>query len=188
MTTPRIAIIVGSTRPGRKGSAVGAWVHGQASQRDDATFDLLELADFDLQLLDEAVQPSSANREYERGTTQRWSRTIDGYDGFVWVTAEYNHGVPAAFKNAFDLLYPEWNHKAATLVGYGFAGGVRAVEHWRQVLANSHVHVTRAQVELSTVHDWDSDEFSPSERRPREMGWALDQLIALTGATTILRG
>lgn len=185
---PRIAIIVGSTRPGRHGSAVGAWVAEQAAGRDDATFELVELAEQNLQLLDEETVPGAADRQYERETTRAWGAKVDGFDGFVWVTPEYNHGVPAAFKNAFDVLYPEWNHKAVTFVGYGAAGGVRAVEQWRQITANAHLHSTRAQLELSLFLDWSDAGFTPGERRPDELDTALDELVALTKAVAVLRG
>jgi NAD(P)H-dependent FMN reductase len=60
-----------------------------------------------------------------------WSAKIDSFDGYIFVTAEYNHGIPGALKNAIDYLYKEWNNKAAGFVGYGSAGGVRAVEQLR---------------------------------------------------------
>ncbi|MEI2712335.1 MAG: NADPH-dependent FMN reductase [Nocardioides sp.] len=185
----KIAIIVGSTRPGRAGSAVGAWVKEQADARGgQATYDLLELADFELDLLNEPTVPGAANREYENPKTREWSKVIDSYDGFVFVTPEYNHGVPAALKNAVDVLYPEWNHKAITFVGYGAASGVRSVEHWRQIVANAMMQATRAQLELSVFTDFGENGFAPSERREGELKTALDQLEALTGAVKQLRG
>lgn len=183
----KIAIIVGSTRPGRKGSQVGEWVHKQISARTDAEFELVELADFNLGLLAEPTVPGSANRNYENPETRVWSEAVDSYDGFVWVTPEYNHGVPAAFKNAFDLLYPEWVHKGVGLVSYGVDGGVRAVEHWRTILANAQMHVVRAQVSLSTFTDFDNGEFIPGQRRPGELKTVLDQLVATTAACACLR-
>ena len=130
----RIGIIIGSTRPGRLGESVAHWVSGRASQRTDAEFALVDLKDYGLGLLNEPIIPGAANRQYENPATRRWSQTIDALDGFVFVTPEYNHGVPAALKNAVDLLYPEWNHKA---VGFGVVRGRRrrarggAVAHHR---------------------------------------------------------
>lgn len=183
----KLAIIVGSTRPGRKGSQVGEWVHKQTAGRDDAQFELLELADFNLGLLAEPTVPGAANRNYENPETRVWSEKVDTFDGFVWVTPEYNHGVPAAFKNAFDLLYPEWVHKGVGFVGYGADGGVRAVEHWRTILANAQMHAVRAQVSLSTFTDFTDGEFTPAERREGELKTVLDQLIATTRACATLR-
>jgi len=187
----KIGIIVGSTRPGRKGSTVGRWVHDRALQRDDAPwkveFYLLELEDFDLPLLEEPTVPAAADREYETPQTRRWSETVDGYDGFVFVTPEYNHGVPAALKNAVDVLGPEWAHKAVAFVSYGADGGVRAVEQWRTILANVMMSDVRAQVSLLVFEDWQEGEFRPLDRREGELDTALDQLVEMTEAVRTLR-
>jgi NAD(P)H-dependent FMN reductase len=187
----KIAIIVGSTRPGRKGTTVGRWVHDHALQRDDVPwkvdFDLLELEDFDLPLLEEPTVPAAAERDYEVPETRRWSETIDAYDGFVFVTPEYNHGVPAALKNAVDVLGPEWAHKAVGFVSYGADGGVRAVEQWRTVVANLMMTDVRAQVSLQVFEDWQQGEFRPLDRREDELHTMLDQLVDMTEAVRPLR-
>ena len=187
----RIAIIVGSTRPGRKGSIVGRWVRDEAVRREDVPgkvdVDLLELEDFSLPLLEEPTVPAAADREYTVPETRAWSETIDRYDGFVFVTPEYNHGVPAAMKNAVDLLGPEWANKAVAFVSYGSDGGVRAVEHWRTVLANLQASDVRAQVSLLVFEDWKDGEFRPLDRRADELGTMLDQLVDLTEALRALR-
>lgn len=185
----KIAIIVGSTRPGRTGSAIGQWVKEQADGHESgASFDLLELADFDLQLLNEPTVPGAANRQYENPQTREWGKAIDQYDGFVFVTPEYNHGVPAAFKNALDVLYPEWNNKAVAFVAYGADGGVRAVEQWRQIVANVMMADVRAQVSLNMFTDFKDGAFEPVERRAGEITTVLDQLTAMAGAVRTLRG
>lgn len=182
----KFAIIVGSTRPGRQGSTVGAWVKQQADQRE-ATYDLLEIADFDLSLLAEETVPGAANRQYADPHTRAWSEAIDSYDGFVFVTPEYNHSVPAAMKNAVDLIYPEWNHKAVAFVGYGADGGVRAIEHWRTITANVQLQDVRGQVSLSPYWDWDAEGFAPLPRRAGELANALDQLETIAAAVEGLR-
>lgn len=185
----RIAIIVGSTRPGRKGTGVGRWVHEEALGRQgaDVEYDLVELADQELPLLDEAVDAGAAGRDYERESTRAWSRLIDGYDGFVFVTPEYNHGVPAAMKNAVDLLYPEWNNKAAGFVAYGFDGGTRAVEQWRTILSAVVIFTVRRQVSLQNFADFEGNDFTPQERRAGELSRLLDQLEDATAAIRTLR-
>jgi len=184
----RIGIIIGSTRPGRVGDSVAGWVFGRASQRTDAEFTLVDLRDYGLELLNEPIVPGAANRQYENPATRRWSRAIDALDGVVFVTPEYNHGVPAALKNAVDLLYPEWNHKAIGFVSYGADGGVRAVEHWRTIVANTLMQDVRAQVSLSVFLDFENGAFRPSERRDGELDIMLSQLVALTSALKTLRG
>lgn len=184
----RIGIIIGSTRPGRLGESVARWVSGRASQRTDAEFALVDLKDYGLELLNEPTVPGAANRQYENPATRRWSQTIDALDGFVFVTPEYNHGVPAALKNAVDLLYPEWNHKAVGFVSYGADGGVRAVEHWRAIVANVLMHDVRAQVSLSVFLDFENGAFRPLERREGELDTLLSQLVSLTAALETLGG
>lgn len=180
----RIAIIVGSTRPGRRAAAVARWVHDLAAQRADAAFDLVDLADFDLPLLDEPV-PAAMGPRYQHAHTRAWSDTVASYDGFVFVTPEYNHSVPAALKNAIDFLYQEWNNKAAGFVGYGVSGGERAVEHLRLVMGELHVADVRHQVSLSMFTDF-GDDGTPAP--PRHQCEALDSMLEQVIAwSTVLR-
>lgn len=183
----KIAVFLGSTRPGRKGEQVAAWVMEQAATRGDADYELVDLAELGLDLLGEPTVPSDADRRYENPRTQRWSEVVDSVDGFVWVTPEYNHGVPAAMKNAFDLLYPEWAHKAAGIVGYGGIGGARAAEHWRVVMAAARLHATRSQVTISTGSEFVDGRFEPSDRRARQLHGVLGELVELAGALRPLR-
>ncbi|QGH68201.1 NADPH-dependent FMN reductase [Pseudactinotalea sp. HY158] len=176
----KIAIIVGSTRPGRLGSQVGAWVAAHATDRDEATFEVLEVADFGLSLLDEATIPGAADREYENPRTREWSTAVDSYDGFVFVAPEYNHSVSAAMKNAFDVLYPEWAGKTVAFVGYGASGGIRAVEHWRGIVANASMFATRNQVAVNTLTDFPGGELAPSDRLAADLTGVLDELVTLT--------
>jgi NAD(P)H-dependent FMN reductase len=132
--TVKIAIVTGSTRPGRNNEAVARWVFELARKRTDAEFELVDIQDYDLPLLDEPV-PASLG-QYSRAHTKAWSAKIAPFDAYVFVTPEYNHGTSAALKNAIDYLYREWNNKAAGFVSYGGVGGARAVEHLRLILAN----------------------------------------------------
>ncbi|MCB0882831.1 MAG: NAD(P)H-dependent oxidoreductase [Thermoleophilia bacterium] len=182
-----IGVILGSTRPGRNGEAVANWVMDHTSGRS-ATYELVDLATYNLPLLCEPTVPGAANRQYEREETRAWGSTIDRFDGFVFVTPEYNHGVPGALKNAFDVIYPEWSQKALGLVAYGADGGVRAVEQWRTIAANAMLYAVRAQVALSLFQDWGQDGFAPIDRRPGELGTVLDQVEQLAGALKPLRG
>src|SRR4026207_932171 len=128
----RISIISGSTRPGRNGEAVAKWVHEIAKKRTDAEFELVDIKDYNLPLLDEPLPPSMG--QYSKDHTKRWAAKIDSFDGFIFVTPEYNHGISGALKNAIDFLFKEWNNKAAGFVGYGSAYGARAVESLRLVM------------------------------------------------------
>ena len=182
----RIGIIVGSTRPGRKAEAVAKWVHEHALKRSDAEYELVDIADYDLPLLDEPVPPSMG--QYSKEHTKKWAAKIASLDGFVFVTPEYNHGIPGALKNAIDFLFAEWNHKAAGFVSYGSAGGVRSVESLRLVMGELHVADVRANVGLSLFTDWENfARFTPAERHEKALGPLLDQVVAWSAALAPLR-
>jgi len=182
----KIGIILGSTRPGRNGEAVARWVLDVAQKRDDAEFELIDLLDFKLPHLDEAVPPSLG--QYAQPHTQNWARTIDGFDGFVMVTPEYNHSTSGALKNAIDFLYGEWNNKAVGFVSYGGAGGTRAVEHLRLIAGELQMADVRAQVALSLFHDFvNFSEFKPGDFQVEALNTTLDQVVAWSTALAPLR-
>ena len=182
----RIAIILGSTRPGRNGEAVANWVYDIAKQRDDAEYELVDIADYNLPHLDEALPPSLG--QYAHPHTKAWAAKIDSFDGFVFVTPEYNHSTSGALKNAIDFLYKEWNNKAAGFVSYGAVGGARAVEHLRLVMGELQVADVRAQVALSLYTDFkDFAQFNPAPHQAQAVGTVLDQVVAWSGALAALR-
>ncbi|HEV2177347.1 MAG TPA: NAD(P)H-dependent oxidoreductase [Terriglobia bacterium] len=182
----RIGIIVGSTRPGRKAAAVAKWVQEVLKSRKDAEFESVDIADYKLPLLDEPMPPSM--RQYSRPHTKMWSDKIASFDAYIFVTPEYNHGTSAALKNAIDFLYHEWNNKAAGFVGYGGAGGVRAVENLRLVMGEIKVADVRAQVTLSLFTDFENfTTFKPHEHHQKAVHAMADEVIAWGGALKVLR-
>ncbi len=173
----RVAIVTGSTRPGRNNQAVARWVYDIAKRRSDAEFELVDIAEYKLPLLDEAVPPSMG--QYSQTHTNTWAKKIGSFDAYVFVTPEYNHGTSAALKNAIDYLYREWNNKAAGFVSYGSAGGARAVEQLRLVMGELMVADVRAQVMLSLFTDFENfSKFKPDPRHEAEVNMMLDQVIA----------
>lgn len=181
----KIAIIIGSTRPGRAGEAVARWVDQIAQRRGDAEFELVDLKDFDLPLLDEPMPPSMG--EYTKPHTKAWAAKIGSFDAYVFVTPEYNHAISGALKNAIDFLYREWNNKAAGFVGYGSAGGTRAVENLRLVMGELQVADVRSQVMLSLYTDFEKNVFKPNPRHEKSVDDMLNQVIAWGGALKTLR-
>lgn len=182
----KVAVIVGSTRPGRKALDVAKWVMETASKRTDARFELVDIQDFNLPLLDEPVPPAMG--QYSKPHTVAWAEKIAQYDGFVFVTPEYNHGIPGALKNAIDFLFAEWNNKAAGFVAYGSAGGVRAVESLRLVMGELMVADVRAQVMLSLYTDFENfATFKPAAHHAKSVDAMLDQVVAWSGALAPLR-
>jgi len=182
----KVAIVVGSTRPGRKADTVAKWVHGIAAKRADAEYEVVDIQDFELPLLDEATPPAAG--KYTQPHTKRWAAAIAGFDGFVFVTPEYNHAPSGALKNALDFIYAEWNDKAAGFVGYGSAGGTRAVEQLRLVMGELQVADVRAQVALSLATDFENyTTFKPAERHEKSVNVMLDQVVAWSTALKTLR-
>jgi len=182
----KIGIILGSTRPGRNGEAVARWVYEIAQRRKDAEYQLIDIQQFNLPLLDEPVPPSMGR--YSKDHTKRWAAAMGALDTYVFVTPEYNHSTSAALKNAIDFLYAEWNNKAAGFVSYGSAGGARAVEHLRLIMAEVQVATVRAQVMLSLMSDFENySVFKPHERHEAEVGAMLEQLTTWGTALKAIR-
>lgn len=183
----KIAIITGSTRPGRNNEAVANWVNDIAQKRSDAEFELVDIEDFNLPLLDEPVPPSM--NDYKHEHTKTWSAKIATFDAFIFVTPEYNHGTSGALKNAIDYLFTEWNNKAAGFVGYGSAGGVRAVEQLRLIMGEIQIADVRAQVALSLMTDFENfSVFKPASHHEKTLNTVIDQVIAWGTALKSLRG
>lgn len=130
---PRIAIVMSTTRPGRFGETPANWLLEIARARGDADFELIDLRDYPLPLFDEPLALVYAPATNPVGL--EFARAMRTFDGYVFVTAEYNHSVPGVLKNALDYLYAEMHRKPAAFVGYGGVGGSRAVEHLRHILA-----------------------------------------------------
>jgi NAD(P)H-dependent FMN reductase len=182
----RVGILVGSTRPGRKATAVAQWVHGVAAARGDASYEVVDIADFALPHLDETLPPLTGR--YSQPHTHRWAAKIGALDAFVFVTPEYNHSIPGVLKNAIDFLFAEWNDKAAGFVGYGGDGGGRAVEHLRQILGELCVADVRTAVGFSLHEDFrDYAEFTPRPHQEASVAVMLDELVAWSAALKALR-
>ena len=128
---PRIGVIIGSARDARFADKPANWFVDLASARDDLDFELLDLRDFDLPFFNEMA--SNLWMPSQDPKAVHWQETLAGFDGFVVVTAEYNHSISAVLKNALDQAYKEWMRKPMGFVGYGGLGAARAVEHLRGI-------------------------------------------------------
>jgi NAD(P)H-dependent FMN reductase len=143
---PKIGIIISTTREGRFGDRPAKWIKALATVRGDAEYEIVDLKDYPLPFFEEAVSP--ARRTPDNEVAQRWERKIDELDGYIFVTAEYNHGIPAVLKNALDYAYREFNRKPAGFVGYGGVGGARAVQQLRTILAQFQVASVSSAVHI----------------------------------------
>lgn len=182
----RIGVILGSTRPGRRGEPVARWVMEHANERKDADFELIDLVDYPLPHLDEPLPPSMG--QYQNEHTRQWSATISRFDGFVFVTPEYNHGTSGVLKNAIDFLYAEWNNKAMGIVSYGVVGGARAAEHLRLVAGELQMADVRTNVALSMFSDFENfTDLKPAPYQASALDTLFSQVIAWSEALAPLR-
>ncbi len=152
---PRIAVIVGSTRPTRFADAPAQWILKQARARGDMEVELVDLREHPLPFF--AEKASNMWLPSEDPEAVRWQKTIARYHGYIFVVAEYNHSITAALKNALDQAYKEWNRKPFTAIGYGSVGGARAIEHLRSIAVELQMVSTHAAVhvggsDLKAVH------------------------------------
>ncbi|MFC9390109.1 NADPH-dependent FMN reductase [Streptomyces venezuelae] len=195
----RIAVIIGSTRPGRRSTAVAQWVEEAAGRHEaikagGATVELVDIAEFGLPLLDETVP--AAFGQYANEHTKRWSEKIASFDAFVFVTPEYNRSVPAALKNAIDYLYAEWQNKSAGFVSYGVQGGTRAIDHLRVTLAEVKVADVPTAVSLPVFTDFtfenpmdptETGRVTPGPHQEPTLFKMFDEIIAWAEALKPLR-
>lgn len=180
----RIALILGSTRPGRRGDQIAAWALEAARAHGGADYELVDLAHHGLGNLDEPGNPNL--RQYQHDHTRAWGTRVDSFDGYVFLVPEYNHSYPGALKNALDYVYREWNDKAAGIISYGgWVAGARAAEALRLVLAELQVATVRAQPTIAIRPSFHTGTFVPQEGLDTAVSDMLDQVIAWSGA---LRG
>jgi NAD(P)H-dependent FMN reductase len=184
MSQLRIGIVLGSTRVGRFADRPAEWLLGVANKRGGAAFEIVDLRDYPMPFFD---APKSPLREPPTNeVARRWARKVAELDGYVFVTAEYNHSVPAVLKNALDFVYPEFNRKPASFVGYGNAGGARAIEQLRLILVElqvaplrSAVHIGRDDFIGMLLHGKSFADFPQLEQAANTM---LDELLWWTEA------
>jgi len=179
MENLHIGIIVGSTREGRVSPQVASWFKDLADQRNDANYEIVDIKDYQLPLLGETSETKNI---------ERWNQKLNELDGFVFVAAEYNHGMTASLKNALDLARDGWNNKAAGIVSYGSAMGARAAEQLRSVLGELQIADVRVQVLLSLFTDFENwSTFKPAELHNDNVNAMLDQVLAWSKALKTLR-
>jgi len=146
MPRPKIGIIISTTRAARFGEKPAQWIHALASQRGDMSVELIDLRDYPMPFFDEAATNAWVPSQNE--VAQRWQKKVAEFDGYIFVAAEYNRGIPAVLKNALDYSYREWNRKAAAFVGYGSVGAARSIEQLRLVCVELQMAPTRTGVHI----------------------------------------
>jgi len=174
----KIGIIVGSTREGRVSPQVAEWVLKNGESRDDIAFEIVDIKDYDLPFLGTADAPGIA----------QWKEKIDSLDGFVFVTGEYNHSIPAALKNALDLAKEEWANKPAGIVSYGSLGGARATEHLRGIVSELQMADVRSHTAMSMFTDFEKwSVFKPADMHLANLTTMFDQVAKWGKALKTIR-
>lgn len=184
----KIGIISGSVREGNNAAAVSQWILDFAHNRNDegVEYELVSLADYDLPLL--GAELSADRQETAGAAIQAWSEKIASFDGYVFVTPEYNHAVGGALKNAIDFLKPEVANKAAALVGYGSLGGARAHENLRVILGELSVATVRTTTNFSLMTDFENmSVFKPNDYNKVNAEGMFNDLLLWTKALNTIR-
>lgn len=132
MSKPRIGIIISTTREGRFGERAARWISELAANRTDITTEIVDLRDYPLPFFESVASPRFV--PIDTPEAKKWSSKLAELDGYVFVTAEYNHSISGVLKNALDFVFAEPARKPAAFVGYGAVGGARAVEHLRHIV------------------------------------------------------
>lgn len=188
MSEPVVNVVVGSTRPGRVGSAVGEWIAEQGRSHGGMDVELTELADLDLPLFDEPQHPRLGQYEHEH--TRRWSEIVSRSDAFVFVIPEYNHGLNAATKNAIDFLNREWAYKPAGICSYGgVSAGTRSSEQLISALVTLKVVPLAEAVNTPFVRQFvdDAGRIEPNEIMQKAAEAMYRELLRWVDALAVLR-
>jgi NAD(P)H-dependent FMN reductase len=146
MSIPRIAIVISTTRQGRFADRPAQWIADLARARGGADYEILDLRDYPLPFFDEPKSPAWAPPSHAEA--QRWAKKVAEFDGFIFITAEYNHSISGVLKNALDFTFAEFNRKPAAFVAYGGVGGARAVEQLRLILIEQQAAPLRNAVHI----------------------------------------
>ena len=182
----KLNVITVSTRPGRVGPKVAAWLHGFAVAHGGFEAELVDLDSFRLPMFDEPRHP--VLQDYSHDHTKAWSASVAAADAFVFVTPEYNYTPPPSFVNAVDFLFREWNYKVAGIVSYGGPlGGARAAQMEKLMLTSVKVMTVPEGVSIPLPSHMKDGEFVPSEPIGKSAKAMLDELAKWAAALKTLR-
>lgn len=182
-----VMIIHASTREGRQGITVSDWVKASAQMREEFTVDFVDLKELNLPFMDEPKHPKL--HQYTQEHTIAWSNRVERADAFIFVTSEYNYGMPAPLKNALDYLSSEWRYKPVGFVGYGgIAGGTRSIQQLKQVTSALRMFPFDGVFLPFFATQFDEKGiFQPTDRNQRALQALFDELLHLGEGMKILR-
>ncbi|HRO14802.1 MAG TPA: NAD(P)H-dependent oxidoreductase [Paracoccus sp. (in: a-proteobacteria)] len=178
MSKPRIAVIIGSTRKTRFADKPAQWLMDKVKDHPQLDFELVDLRDFDLPLFDEAASNLWAPSSDPRAV--KWQEKLAGFDGYLFIVAEYNRSITGALKNALDQAYNEWNHKPMAALAYGSMGGARALEHLRNIAVELQMVPLRNAVHIGGgdfFKVWSGGQDSPISEIEGNLQGSLDAML-----------
>ena len=130
----KIQVILGSTRPGRITERMAKWAVAEAQKQANFEVELVDLADYAMPFFDEAISPRYNPNRTINEPAQRFLDKVSAADGYIIVTPEYNHSIPAVLKNIFDYVDVQFYKKPFLVLSHGSVGGARAAEHLKVIL------------------------------------------------------
>src|SRR2546430_5798862 len=190
MAKPKIRVTICPTRATRFSEKPAKWIHGIAAARTDMSVELIDLRDYPMPFFDEPATNAWVPSKNE--VAKRWQKKVAEFDGYIFVTAEYNRSIPAVLKNALDYAYTEWNRKAAAYVGYGSVGAARSIEQLRLMCVElqmaptrTGVHIQGADFLAALQQGKDIKELSYLEQNSKKM---VDEVHWWASASKVARG
>jgi NAD(P)H-dependent FMN reductase len=177
-----IMVILGSSREGRRGEHAARWVAMKAAEREDVTVDFVDTRELNLPFYDEVTTIDSIDGNFRHPEGKEWNERVSNADAFIFVTPEYNRGIPAILKNAVDYAWQGWNYKPASFVGYsnGPWGGARAVEQLKLISIGVRMLPLPTTVHIPAIKDAFDEHGNPTtENFQGSTARLLDELVMI---------
>lgn len=159
-----IVIVYGSVRDNRQGIKAAKFIKKKFEETEHNII-FIDPLEYDLPLFKKMY------KEYEKGKApiilEKLSKIFTNADAIIIVTAEYNHGPPAALKNLLDHFLEEYYFKPSAIVSYsaGGFGGVRAAVTWRSILAEMGMSSIPSIFPIPHVQDSFDDDGNPIDEK-----------------------
>lgn len=174
----KIGVFVGSIRRSGLGMEVGQWVMDVLADDPGIEPGIISLRNYQVPLLDVDYMPAEQKGRYPDGEVQRFAEAIAGFDAYIFVTPEYNKGVPGPMKNAVDHLMVEWVGKPVGFVGYGGQGARVAVSAWRPTVRNFKMRDVEPAVELNIFgEDFAGDKLTPRTEKAEDLKGMVAKIV-----------
>lgn len=172
-----LQVVICSTRPSRAGAPVAQWFFEEAKKYGKLKVELIDLKEVNLPVFDEPEHPRL--QKYQHEHTKKWSAIADRADAYVFVTPEYDYGIPPSLLNALVYLNKEWSRKVAGIVSYGgVSAGTRAAQALKPTLAALNMMPLPFGVSIPFFNKLITDGvFNPGDSQAAGVKMMLDELV-----------